>query len=183
MRMRHSAGLALAALGLAAVLAGCEPQAEEAGSPVTKAHKALSPDAAKLAANMVAAVSAGEKAPVEVKFELAQRPEVGKPTDISLVFIPVGPLDRLSARFAGVEGIEVVKGGETEQFARPVVGAPITHVITVVARRDGIFSVQAVVLMDSETESLSRSYSIPLIAGSGIAEWSPKVAARGDDAG
>jgi hypothetical protein len=54
----------------------------------------------------------------------------------------------------------------------------------VVPKRNGIFSVQATVLMDSQSESVSHTYAIPLIAGSGIEEWSPKKAGSGgDDAG
>ena len=36
-------------------------------------------------------------------------------------------------------------------------------------RRDGIYNVTAVVLSDSATESVARTYSIPLIAGAGLA--------------
>ncbi len=169
------------------VVAGCDSAADEsAGSAASTAARATKGDkAAKLAANMVSAVSSQEdKSAVDVKFELTQRPEVGKPLDISLVFIPGSPLDRLYAKFTGVDGLEVVKGEETEQFARPVVGAALTHTLTVVPKRNGIFSVQAVVLMDSQSESISRSFAIPFIAGSGIAEWSPKKAGSGgDDAG
>lgn len=173
------------ALMLAATLAACDSAEEPAaGTQRAAARKVMSPEAAKAAANMVEAVPAGEgTALIHLKFELAERPEVGHPLEISLVFIPVSPLERLYARFTAGEGLELVKGSETEQIARPIVGSAITHSLTVVPKRNGIFNVQAAVLMDSETESLSRNFSIPLIAGSGIGEWSQKkVAARGDDA-
>ena len=187
MRMQNLPGTALAALALAASLVACDSPTDETGTGASgaAAKRAMTPQAAQLAANMVTAVSAGDdKSAVDLKFEVTHRPEVGKPTDISIVFIPVSPLDRVYARFTAVDGLEMVKGEQTEQFARPVVGAAITHTLTVLAKRDGIFSIQATVLMDSERDSVSRSFSIPLIAGSGIAEWSPKkAAARDDDAG
>lgn len=174
------------ALVLAATLAACDSVEEEpaAGSQRASARKVMSPEAAQAAANMVEAVPAGEgKVLIHLKFELNERPEVGNPFEISLVFIPVSPLERLYARFSAGEGLEVVKGSQTEQIARPIVGSAITHSLTVVPKRNGIFNVQAAVLMDSETESLSRTFSIPLIAGSGLGELSQKkVAARGDDA-
>ena len=184
MRIPHSARIAIAAFGMAAGMAACDSASEEAATG-TAGKRVISPQASKLAANMVAAVSAdSQKSAVDVKFELVQRPEVGKPTDISLVLIPVSRLERLHARFAAADGVDVVKGEQTEQFARPVVGAAITHTLTILPKRDGIFAVQAVVLMDSDSESVSRTFCIPLIAGSGIAEWSPKKgAAKGDDAG
>jgi hypothetical protein len=174
------------ALSLVTMLAACDTQSEDAATSNPGASRRVGgSEAAKLAAHMVSAVNTGtEKSTVELKFELTQRPEVDKPLDIALAFIPTSRLDRLSARFTAAEGLEVVKGAETEQFARPVVGSAITHTLTVIPKRDGIFSIQAVVLMDSESESVSRQYLIPLIAGSGIAEWSPKkVASRGDDTG
>jgi hypothetical protein len=174
------------ALLLVVATVGCDSADDEqsAEGQSVSARKAMSPEAAQAALNMVEAVPSGDgKALVHLKFELNQRPEVDKPVEISLVFIPVTQLERLYARFSAQEGLEVVRGGETEQIARPVVGSAITHTLTVVPKRNGIFNLQAAVLMDSHTESLSRNFSIPLIAGTGIGEWSQKkVAARGDDA-
>lgn len=180
---RLGAGILCLLIGVAACDSASDVPADTQTQAVSKRPK--NDKVASLAKHMVSAVSAnGEKAEVDVKFELTQRPEVGKPLDISLVFIPGSALDRVYAKFAGADGLEVVKGEETEQFARPAVGAALTHTLTVVPKRNGIFSVQAVVLMDSDSESVSRSFSIPFIAGSGIAEWSPKKAGSGrDDAG
>ena len=134
---------------------------------------------------MVEAVSAGEgKVPCKLKFELMQTARGGQAFRDLPGFHSREPARSPVCPVRGGEGLEMVNGRETEQFARPVVGTAITHTLTVLPKRDGIFNVQAVVLMDSDTESVSRKFSIPLIAGSGIAEWSPKkVAARGDDAG
>jgi hypothetical protein len=185
-RIGKAVRLGAVALCLLGVVA-CDSAPEDSASAQTQgAAKRLKDDkASSLAARMVSAVGAnGDKSMVDVRFELTQRPEVGKPVDISLVFIPGSALERLYAKFTSADGVEVVKGEETEQFARPVVGAALTHTVTVVPKRNGIFSVQALVLMDSETESISRSFAIPFIAGSGIAEWSPKKAgAGGDDTG
>lgn len=185
--IRKTAWLGAVTLCLLVGIAACDSAADDSTSSASSGGPKVpkSDKTAKLAAHMVSAVSAttGSSA-VDVKFELTQRPEVGKPVDISLVFIPGTTLDRLYARFTGMDGLEVIKGEETEQFARPAVGAALTHTLTVVPKRNGIFSVQAIVLMDSERESVSRSFAIPFIAGSGIAEWSPKKAGSGgDDAG
>ena len=172
-----AARLGAVTLCLASGIAGCDSASNDPAASATAGATKSSNQAAKLATHMVSAVSAAEdKSQVDVKFELTQRPEVGKPVDIALVFIPGNPLDRLYAKFTGADGLEVVKGEETEQFARPVVGAALTHTLTVVPKRNGIFSIQAIVLTDSDRESVSRNFAIPLIAGSGIAEWSPKKA-------
>src|SRR5262245_65378199 len=73
-------------------------------------------------ADMVAAVSAS-KTPgdVDVKFALSDRPAVGKPVDIHLALTPIIELERLYARFQPSEGIDLVKGGETDHIERPAV--------------------------------------------------------------
>src|SRR5688500_9431032 len=121
------------------------------------------------ASSMVSAVSAGGgAASVDVKFELAGRPEVGKPVDIKLALTPVAPLERLYVRFQPVDGLAIVKGGQIEHIVRPATGSAIAHTLSVVPQRDGIFTILAVVLMDSEMDSVSRNFAIPLIAGKGL---------------
>ena len=54
------------------------------------------------------------------------------------------------------------------QIEHPEPGAPISHTVTIVPQRDGIFFVSATVLADSPTNSVSHLFSIPVIAGAGI---------------
>jgi hypothetical protein len=186
MPMRNPIWTLLGACLIGGALLGCGSGGEGAqGAGPTAAAKKATAVQSKLATTMVSAVSAaGGKAPVDVKFELMQRPEVGQSASIAFAFIPVAPLERLYARFQSDDSLEVVSGSETGQFARPTVGEPVRHMLVVRPKRDGVFSVQVTVLMDSETESLSRIFSVPLVAGSGIAEPQPKkVAARTDDPG
>jgi hypothetical protein len=180
MRMQNIWGTALIAATLT-VASGCGSAGNgtegAAAGMAGSASKPLSPEAARLAREMVKAVSAGgSEIPVDVKFKLTQRPEVGKPVDIELALIPTARLERLYARFQPSDGLELVKGDHTEQIARPVAGNPISHTLTVIPRHDGIFSVLAIVLTDSPSESVSRNYTIPLIAGTGLPESAPQGA-------
>jgi len=176
--MRNSFGLSLCTLLLGVLAGGCDSAgdgAQQPGASSRGARKPLSAEGQRLAASMVSAVSAGEGASaVDVKFELDRRPEVGKPFNISLLLVPNVSLERLYARFQAEEGLDLITGEQTEQVARPVAGSGIAHTLTVLPKRDGIFTILAVVLTDSTSESVSRNYSIPVIAGSGLPEWSPK---------
>jgi hypothetical protein len=112
---------------------------------------------------------------VELKFELHQRPVVGQPVDIDFELIPISAnLERVSARFQAEEGLELVGGSNIPQVEKPVEGAPIRHTVTIVPKRDGIFSVSVVVTVDSANQSLTRTFSIPVIAGEGLAELAAK---------
>jgi len=167
----------IAAFGLASCLTGCgsDPAPATAAPAAGKAK----PGSAGGRRDMVAAVSSTRNVgAVDVRFALSGRPVVGQPVDIRLSFRPGIELDRLFARFQASEGLDLVKGAETGQLDRPAIGADIEHVVTVVPTSDGIFYVTAVVLTDSPTESVSRNYSIPIIAGAGLAELPQPQGAR-----
>jgi len=124
--------------------------------------------AAKQEMDMVTAVSAGKSdVPVDVRFALRHRPEVGQPIELDLQVIPAAPLDRLMASFHAEDGITLGDGAQPIVQERPDPGVPITHTLQLVARRDGIFYVDATVLVDSGSESIARTFTIPVIAGAG----------------
>jgi hypothetical protein len=175
MRPVRVAGTALAGVALAfmLVLAGCNSHTEPAAAqPAAKKPAAPRKASSRTGDDMVAAVSAahGQSGIVELKFALAKRPAVGEPVDIDLALTPTVGLERLFARFQASEGLQVVSGGETEHFERPEKDVPVHHKLTVTARADGIYYITAVVLADSATDSIARTFSIPLIAGQGLTE-------------
>jgi hypothetical protein len=150
---------------------GCD-KVEHAGTahPASRPEKKKGPDPAELAlANMVSAVSAGKPSgDIDLKFTLRERPVVGESVDIDLALIPRQDLDRVYATFQAGDGLEITKGGKTPDIDHPPAGIPIPHTLTIVPQRDGVFYVSAVVLADSSTQSVTRSFSIPVIAGAGI---------------
>lgn len=130
------------------------------------------PDAAALAlADMVSAVpdSGKPSGEVELKFALRQRPIVGEVANIDVELIPGPDLARLYATFQPADGLELTKGAKTEEMAHPAAGVAISHTLSIVAQRDGVFYVSAVVLADTATQSVTRTFSIPVIVGAGIA--------------
>jgi len=120
-------------------------------------------------ADMVSAVSSG-KAPTEValKFALRERPVIGEPVDIDLALIPEHELEQVYATFNATDGLEIIKGGRMSQIEHPEPGAPVSHTLTIVPKREGIFYVSATVLADSATNSTTHNFAIPVIAGAGI---------------
>jgi len=112
----------------------------------------------------------GQQSLVDLKFKVTRRPSVGEPVDIELEIIPTVELERLFGRFQVADGLQIVSGAETEHFDHPAKGVPVTHKLTVTAKADGIFYVTAVLLADSDKESVARNFSFPLIAGQGLSE-------------
>jgi hypothetical protein len=172
-------------IAVTALVAGCTKSDEEAagaGSSTKAGTGSKAIDASKVRSDMVAAVSASKVGPpVVLKFALHQRPMVGEPVDVEIALIPTSPLVRLFGRFQASTGLTLVKGGETPQYENPVAGEPLEHVVTVMASNDGIFYITAAVVADADNSSLTRTFSIPVIAGEGVTDPAPKPTAQAAD--
>jgi len=123
-------------------------------------------------AEMVAAVSSSSAGPpIEMRFSLPTRPEVGQPLDIDVAVIPRAPVpDSVSVSFQVVDGLEIIDGSELQRVEKLVDGSPIRHVVRVVPKRDGIFALTAVASFAVANQDVSRTFSIPVIAGEGMPE-------------
>lgn len=167
-------GMAIVALGMAIGLSGCgssDPTAGTEGRPATKTSR----PAGDNHPDMVAAVNASKTAgAVELYFSIPSAPVVGQPIDIQLVITPLTDLERIIARFQATEGLEVMHGAESGPHDNPARGVEIPHTLTVRPKADGVYAIQAIVLSDSDTQSVSRTFSIPIIVGAGTSASPPK---------
>lgn len=169
--------LAVMAAGLLLCLPGCgsadKPSAATSSSNA-KARKQKSAVPATAGdrdiGEMVAAVSASKSGPpVELKFLLSTRPEVGQVMDVDVAVIPRAPVpDSVSVSFQVVEGLEIVEGAQLDRVDKLVDGTPIRHVVKIRPKRDGIFALTAVVSFVAANHDSSRVFSIPVIAGEGL---------------
>jgi hypothetical protein len=168
---------------LAAVAAGClatagcgsgSQQAQTGSAAAGKSHKAKKSDGSskpgeESLGDMVAAVSASKGPPVELKFALPVRPEVGQVTDIDVALVTSQPVpESVSISFQVGDGLDIVEGSQMERIDKPAVGTPIRHVVKVLPKRDGIFTLTAVVSFTVSNQETSRTFSIPVIAGQGL---------------
>jgi hypothetical protein len=121
-------------------------------------------------AEMVAAVSASKAGPpVELKFVLTAKPEVGQVMDVDVAVVPRAPVpDSVSVTFQVAEGLEIVDGSQLEGVEKLVDGTPIRHVVKIRPKRDGIFALTAVVSFTTANQDATRTFSIPVIAGEGL---------------
>jgi hypothetical protein len=88
--------------------------------------------------------------------------------DVDLVIVPQSDnIDRLSGTVQGDDGLEVLSGESIPPVEKLVFGTPIHHALKVRAKRDGIFTLSAVLTVESRGETLGPTYSMPIIAGSG----------------
>jgi hypothetical protein len=176
------AGWIVAVTVSVALLAGCGSSSgsstSSAGSRTKKAHTQVSTDPAERPpADMVAGVSPSKAGPpVALKFELRQAPQAGQLLDVDIAILADAPaISRIYGKFQGAEGLDLIEGGELPAIDKPAVGSIIRHVVRVLPKQDGIFTVSATVSVDVADDSLTRTYSIPVIVGDGLTEQTART--------
>jgi hypothetical protein len=160
------------------VLWGCGSGTHSAEAAKASAAAAAAKKAASAADAMVSAVTLNKTptaVPVQVKFELRDRPQVGQPASIDLIIVPEsGAVDRVSGKVESDEGLDLLEGAQIPGTDRPAEGVPIRHAIKVQAQRDGIFTFSAVLLVESGGQSMTETFSMPVIAGAGVPDLPPR---------
>ena len=182
---------ALAATGWLLGSSGCggssKESADAAHSSSNKAaahsHGPVDPSQRSLS-DMVAAVSAGKGGPpVGLKFELRGAPRAGEQLDVDIAILPDAPaINRVYGRFQAGDGLELVDGSELAAVDKPAQGAVIRHVLHVLPKQDGIFTLSAAVSVELADDSVTRTFTIPVIVGEGLADSSTKSDDNGKDA-
>lgn len=171
--MRISAHLGVAViLAAAGSLGGCGRSAQDAGaahamrsgkSEVTTSGKAgygIDPD-------MVNAVSAAgvSTTPISMKFKLGARPLVTTPLQLTVLVIPSPDvtINHIHVSFQPGDGLQM-QSDRTVDLVAPSPGIPVQEELTLVPQQIGVLSLKATVLVDTDSQSISRTYAIPLIA-------------------
>jgi hypothetical protein len=174
------AGWTVAAASLLLGLNGCGSSSSASGdaahSGSKKTFHRVADPSNHAPEDMVAAVSAGKGGPpVGLKFEVRSSPEAGQPVDIDLAILPNAvAIDHIEGKIQGGESVSVVEGGDIPAVEKPAQGTVIRHVVRLLPKQDGIFTVTAAVNVDLGTDSITRIFTIPLIVGDGLPELAAK---------
>jgi hypothetical protein len=182
-------GWAVAIAALVLGLSGCGSSSSESGATAHSDLKKGAPPrvtdpSTRPPDDMVTAVSVGKGGPpVGLKFELRSTPQAGQPLDIDLAVVPNAPaIDRIDGRFHGGKDLDIVDGADLEAVDKPAPGTVIRHVVRLVPKQDGIFTLTATVTVDLETDSITRTFTIPVMVGEGLPELTAKSGATDGEA-
>jgi hypothetical protein len=122
------------------------------------------PSAAQLTAGMVEAASQGNsQLPVELKFELKQRPTSGQALDIDIALIPQIDAGAAAIQLSGGDGVTVAPG--TTQIDLPAVesGQVYRRSVKVTPTADGVLLLNLTITLKHDEMIESRAFSVPLI--------------------
>lgn len=152
-----------------ACLGACDRSPEPATPAAAPPPAARAPGEAPLSPDFVSAVSGSKgNVSVDLRFALTSRPEPGKPLDIDMAVIPTDATATIRIIVQNTDGLEITAGQEMRipEGAEP--GVALSHRVTIVPARDGVFSLSAVALIDTDKSSVTRTFAIPIIVGEGI---------------
>jgi hypothetical protein len=168
-------GVLLAATGLLAACGyfGSGSHAAALARASSKSHPAPAVDpAARALAAMVDAVGPSRsQPPVNLKFSIRNRPEVGQDDQIDYAIVPqVAGLQSVKVAFGSLSGLTVVSHTPPLTAVRPASGVPIFGSVTIRPDAAGLFTLTAAVAVDSPDRTVMWPFSIPVIAGDGPAQ-------------
>jgi hypothetical protein len=160
----------LAILVLLATACGRDPESAAAGKPaVTPAGTpgASAADVDEATRGMVSGVAAGRAADavVDLKFELKERPEIGKPAAIDIALLPKVATDEMNVTYLANEGLTVQNSATPSRFEHVQAGSVYRHQATVVPKVNGVFYLSAIVMVQTDTGEVTRTFSIPVVIG------------------
>jgi hypothetical protein len=160
------------ALTLSGLVVACGHPSQDPGA-VHALHLNKNPPTATAKANtgidpdMVSAVSAAGSAttPISMKFRLAGRPTVTAPLQVTLLLIasPDVSISHIHLSFQPGDGLQL-QSDRTLDVSAVAPGTVVQQDLTVVPQQSGMLSLTATVLVDTDSQSITRTYSIPLIA-------------------
>lgn len=166
-----------ALVGVAASMAACgyfgssHPDQASHTRPKATAIQPADPAAQALAGMVEAVGPSGSQAPVELRFSIHDRPEVGHDDEIDYALIPQAPgLDAIRLVFGALDGLQVVSHGPALAAIKPASGVPIFGSVTVRPVKSGLFTLTAAVAVESSSQSVVWPFTIPVIAGEGPAQ-------------
>jgi hypothetical protein len=101
---------------------------------------------------------------VRLKFRLAEAPHVGQPLQVELALIqePKLAIEAMHVSIQTREGLQL-KSPAAVDFPSPQVGATQLIPVSLQPLQQGILGLSVTVLVNTERDSLTRSFAIPLI--------------------
>jgi len=137
-----------------------------AAAPKAPVTSKKGPTADQQTAGMTVAVGIGKAAlPLQLKFELADRPKAGQPLEINLALLPQIPAESALIQVTPSDGLEVSK--TQGEVALPALdeGGVYRQTVQVTPTKDGVLVVGLNLTLKHDDIEESKGYSVPIIVG------------------
>jgi hypothetical protein len=167
-----SMGARVTLLCAAMSLCACNKDSGSAApaAPVTHVKpKPLPPkpgaSAAEQTAGMVQAAAVGKsQAPVELKFDVAQKPKVGQAVEINLALIAQISASPATIQVVGADDVTVAPAGKQFEIPSEEAGEVYRETVSVTPNAEGVVLLNVTVSLKHDELLDQRVFSIPIIA-------------------
>jgi hypothetical protein len=121
--------------------------------------------AAEQTAGMVQAATDGKSSvPVELKFDIAQRPKVGQPLEVTLALIAEISASPVTIQVTGAEDISVAAAANQFDIPSEEAGQVYRETVNVTPNAEGVALLSVTVVLKHDEIVDQRVFSIPIIA-------------------
>jgi hypothetical protein len=142
------------------------PRTQLGGKKVKPVALDPAQEAENLTRGMVNAVSQEKVgAPVQMKFDLQSRPEIGQPLQIALAFLPQAAGNALRASFPATPNLTIQPASLPAEYQKVQADGVYRYELTVVPGENGMLIVSAIVNLDLPDGAQARTFSIPILVG------------------
>jgi len=155
-----------------AALAACHGDSGQsaAGKPAVRAHGPVAPKRGptpdELTVGMVEAVTQGKsQVPVGLKFDVLQRPAMGKALEIAVALMPQISAGQATIQVTGSDGLEVAPDQGQIDIASVEAAQVYRHTVSVTPTAEGVLFLGFAVTLNHDEIAESRTFSIPIIVG------------------
>jgi hypothetical protein len=154
---------------LAAVLSGCSQSGPAAAPGATGKASVARPKGAKpgVDPDMVSAVNLGGSSTnlLSMKFKLGAKPQIATPLEVTMQLVPAPDtqIDRAVLSVQAGDGLQLQSDRTAELTNFLPDNPPPQQTVTVVPQQSGLLNLNATVVIEAEGQSVTRTYSIPLI--------------------
>jgi hypothetical protein len=164
-------GYAAAALVLAAVsLAGCNRDSSQPAAngttprPKAPAPVKKGPSVEELTTGMALAPALGKSSlPLDMKFELADRPKIGQVLEINLAFVPQIAGGPVTVQVTDSDGLDAVQGDKQFEISEVESGEVYRHTLHMTPTTDGVLLINLSVALKHDEVTDSKAFSVPVI--------------------
>jgi hypothetical protein len=122
-----------------------------------------------------AVVDSKTTAPVDMKYDLLARPELGVPFEVELTFSPRLPAEAIEVEINDAPGLTIV-GEKVAKFTPVEAGQTYTTKVLVQGDKPGLYYVGVVARMSTQVQTETRVFAVPVVIGNPVTAQKPAVA-------
>jgi hypothetical protein len=111
-----------------------------------------------------AVVDSKTTAPVDMKYDLLAKPDIGVPFEVELEFSPRLPAEAIEIEVTDAAGLTIV-GEKAARFTPVEAGQKYTSKVLVQGDKPGLFYIGVVAKMSTQVQTETRVFAVPVVIG------------------